>query len=87
MPHVEYLIGYEGDEFAASGNPGQDLLSITAVHPMRASAVRELLEQTGAPWTVVEELIAEGRIKEVTHREEQFYLRRFTSQPSNLPGV
>ncbi len=77
VPHVEYLIGYEGDQFAASGDPGHDLLSITAVHPMRESAVRELLEQTGASWTVVDELIAEGRIKEVTHREEQFYLRRW----------
>ncbi len=77
VPHVEYLIGYEGDEFAASGDPGRDLLSITAVHPMRASAVRELLQKTGASWTVVEELIADGRLREVTHLNDQFYLRRW----------
>ena len=32
---VEYLIGYEGNAFAFTGNAEDDLLSITAVHPMR----------------------------------------------------
>ena len=36
LPRVEYLIGYEGNAFAATGDARQDLLSITAVHPMPA---------------------------------------------------
>lgn len=36
---VEYLIGYEGNAFASTGDLEEDLLAITAVHPMRAEAV------------------------------------------------
>ncbi len=50
VPRVEYLIGYEGDAFAASGDLEQDLLSITAVHPMRRDAVEVLLGRTGVSW-------------------------------------
>ncbi|MFO7848725.1 MAG: radical SAM protein, partial [Spirochaetia bacterium] len=44
IPFVENLIGYEGNEFNASGDARQDLLGITAVHPMRRDAVDELLK-------------------------------------------
>ena len=44
---VEYLIGYEGNAFACTGDVEKDLLSITAVHPMREQAVSALLERTG----------------------------------------
>lgn len=40
---MEYLIGYEGNDFAFTGNIEQDLLSVTAVHPMREDAVNEML--------------------------------------------
>ena len=43
LDNVEYLIGYEGNAFAFTGDVEQDILSITAVHPMRGQAVRELL--------------------------------------------
>lgn len=76
VPRVEYLIGYEGDAFATSGDPRSDLLSITAVHPMRASAAKDLLGRAGATWAVVEDLIAAGQLKEVTYQGERFYLRR-----------
>jgi wyosine [tRNA(Phe)-imidazoG37] synthetase (radical SAM superfamily) len=79
VPQVEYLIGYEGDEFASSGDPRRDLLSITAVHPMRSSAVGQLLERTGTTWKTVEDLISDGSLAQVTHQGEQFYVRRFTS--------
>jgi wyosine [tRNA(Phe)-imidazoG37] synthetase (radical SAM superfamily) len=77
VAHVEYLIGYEGDEFASSGDPSTDLLAITAVHPMRASAVRALLARAGAPWDVVDDLITQGALTEVTYRDEHYYLRRW----------
>ena len=45
---VEYLIGYEGNAFAFTGNPETDLMSITAVHPMRQEAVEEFIRKSGA---------------------------------------
>jgi wyosine [tRNA(Phe)-imidazoG37] synthetase (radical SAM superfamily) len=72
---VEYLIGYEGNEFASTGNAVEDLLSITAVHPMKKAAVEELLARTGTDWTVVRELIDQGRVVETSYRGEAFYVR------------
>lgn len=82
LPNVEYLVGYEGNRFSSSGGPSTDLLAITAVHPMRASAVEALLAQTGATWTVVDDLITQGHLTEVTHRNQKYYLRRWRRRPT-----
>jgi len=79
LPHVEYLIGYEGDAFAFTGDVRHDLLSITAVHPMRESAVREFLKRAKTEWSVVEELIAEGKLKEVDYLGNCYFVRRFAA--------
>jgi wyosine [tRNA(Phe)-imidazoG37] synthetase (radical SAM superfamily) len=83
LSHVEYLIGYEGDAFAFTGDIRQDLLSITAVHPMRESAVRELLKRAEAESSVVSELITEGMLKKVEYRGNRYYVRRFSGQNNN----
>ena len=80
LTHVEYLVGYEGDAFAFTGDVRQDLLSITAVHPMRESAVRELLGRARAEWSLVEELITEGSLKEVDYLGKRYFVRCFASQ-------
>jgi wyosine [tRNA(Phe)-imidazoG37] synthetase (radical SAM superfamily) len=72
---VELLVGYEGDAFASTGDPREDLLSITAVHPMREAAVRKLVEKSGAGWEVVTELIREGRLVEVGYAGHRYFLR------------
>lgn len=79
LPHVEYLIGYEGDAFAFTGDVRHDLLSITAVHPMRESAVREFLKRAKTQWSVVEELIAEGKLKEVDYLGNRYFVRRLAA--------
>ena len=56
---VEYLIGYEGNAFAFTGNVEEDLLSITAVHPLRQDAVNEFLMRAGADWQIVQKLMAQ----------------------------
>ena len=80
LPHVEYLIGYEGDAFAFTGDVRHDLLSITAVHPMRESAVKELLRRAKADWSLVEELIAKGMLKEVDYLDKRYFVRCFAAQ-------
>ena len=80
LPHVEYLIGYEGDAFAFTGDVRHDLLSITAVHPMRESAVKELLGRAKADWPLVEELIAKGMLKEVDYLDKRYFVRCFAAQ-------
>ncbi len=78
IEHVEYLVGYEGDAFAATGDPGADILGITAVHPMRESAVGELLERSGSSWQVVDDLIETGSLVKTTYRDDTFFIRRFS---------
>jgi wyosine [tRNA(Phe)-imidazoG37] synthetase (radical SAM superfamily) len=76
LPHVELLTGYEGTEFASSGDARADLLAITAVHPMRADQVQTLLDRCGATWDVVEWLTRQGSLKEVAYGNQRFYVRR-----------
>jgi len=73
LPAVEYLVGYEGDAF--TGNAERDLLSITAVHPMREEAVRELLVKAGTDWKLVQRLLVEGKLKQVKFSGARFYVR------------
>ncbi|RLF41018.1 MAG: radical SAM protein [Thermoplasmata archaeon] len=72
---VEYLIGYEGNEFTSTGDIKDDILSITSVHPIREDGMRELIRKRDGKWDVIEKLIEEGEIKEVVYRDKKFYIR------------
>jgi wyosine [tRNA(Phe)-imidazoG37] synthetase (radical SAM superfamily) len=76
---VEYLIGYEGNAFAFTGNVEEDLLSITAVHPMREDAVDAFLARAGSGWPTIHGLIARRQLIETEYKGRRFYVRR-------LPG-
>jgi wyosine [tRNA(Phe)-imidazoG37] synthetase (radical SAM superfamily) len=76
---VEYLIGYEGNRFTSLGNVEEDLLGITAVHPMREEAVREFLARARVDWSLVQHLIAQGLLFETEYERNKYYMRR-------LPG-
>ncbi|WP_297417532.1 radical SAM protein [Thermococcus sp.] len=78
--HIEYLIGYEGNAFAFTGNVEEDLLSITSVHPMREDAVEEFLRKAKADWNVVEKLVHEGKLIELEYNGRKFYMRRLKSR-------
>lgn len=43
--NTELLTGYEGDQFAFTGDIEQDVLSITAVHPMKEEGIYALLKK------------------------------------------
>ena len=76
LDDVEYLIGYEGNAFAFTGDAEEDLLSITAVHPMREEAVREFLARARADWSIVRKLLERGQLVETEYRGRNFYLRK-----------
>ena len=78
---VEYLIGYEGNAFASTGDAEQDLLSITAVHPMRQDAVSDYLARTGAKWDLIRRLVEKGELVETPYGGHAFYLRKL-----RMPG-
>jgi len=78
LPRVELLTGFEGTGFGTTGDAVQDLLAITAVHPMREDAVLELLKKTHSDRAVLDRLVADGRLRPVTYQDRIFYLRRFS---------
>ncbi|MEM2338740.1 MAG: hypothetical protein QXW83_00885, partial [Nitrososphaerales archaeon] len=73
---VEYLIGYEGNAFAYTGDVEEDLLSITAVHPMREEAVVEFLKKARADWKVIEKLLKENKLIELEYGGNKYYMRK-----------
>jgi len=75
LAEVELLTGHEVGPFAHTGDAREDLLAVTAVHPMREDDVRRLLAEDGADWQLVETLLAGGELKMLTFEGERFYLR------------
>jgi len=80
---VECLIGYEGNAFAFTGNVEEDLLSITAVHPMRKEAVIEFLKKAKTDWQCVERLLQKGELIELEYEGNLYYMRKL---PSRIHG-
>jgi len=80
VDRVEYLIGYEGNAFAFTGRVKEDLLSITAVHPMRKEAVEEFLKKANADWCVIEKLLEEDELIELEYEENRYYMRTLPSR-------
>jgi wyosine [tRNA(Phe)-imidazoG37] synthetase (radical SAM superfamily) len=73
---VELLTAYEGDVFAFGGDLRAEILAISAVHPLRTSAIQALLDKGGGSMALVDELLASGELRRLEHEGEVFYLRR-----------
>jgi wyosine [tRNA(Phe)-imidazoG37] synthetase (radical SAM superfamily) len=73
---TEYLIGYEGNAFAFTGNIEEDLLSITSVHPMRKEAVDEFLKKANGDWAIIDKLITENKLVKTEYKDNRFYMRK-----------
>lgn len=76
LPKVEFLIGFSDEPFAVTGDPAEDLLGITAVHPMREEEVSAFLQSAHVDRSVLDELIAQKKLIAVTHGDRRFYVRR-----------
>ncbi|MFA5103330.1 MAG: radical SAM protein [Candidatus Thermoplasmatota archaeon] len=74
---TEYLIGYEGNRFAYTGNLEEDLLGIMSVHPIREDGVRELLLKANAHWSIIETLLLQQKVIKREYNGKKFYMRTF----------
>ena len=80
VQQVELLIGFEGTAFASTGNAEADLLAITSVHPMRSDQVEAFLKKTGGGWEMVEWMVRQEKLEEVTYGGRRFFIRRFRAR-------
>jgi wyosine [tRNA(Phe)-imidazoG37] synthetase (radical SAM superfamily) len=77
VPFVDLLFEAEVGDFVSTGNLSEDILSITAVHPLREEALRDMVTDVGETWQVVEDLLTTGRISSIRYRDERYFLRHF----------
>lgn len=75
LPRVELVAGFEGTGFAHTGDARTDLLGITAVHPLRDDAARELIARDGEAASLLDELAAEGLLRPVEYGGRRFWVR------------
>jgi len=83
---VAFLNLYEGDAFAFTGDIEKDLLSITAVHPMRKEAVCNFLARAGSTWEIIDRMVDQGDLVETEYDGHRFYVRKSSSVPE-APGA
>jgi wyosine [tRNA(Phe)-imidazoG37] synthetase (radical SAM superfamily) len=82
--NVECLLGMETGAFGSTGNIETDILGITAVHPMRRAAVGEMLERAGEDWAIIDKMVADEKIVELTHNGDRFYFRKLPNVKRKL---
>lgn len=73
---TELLNAFEGSDTGYTGNAHNDILNITAVHPLRSDALTKLLQKNKAGFDVVAELLHVGMICEIAYQGHKFYLRK-----------
>ncbi len=84
ITQVELLTGYEGNAFSSTGKPEEDILSITAVHPMQEKALEELLHKTDTEFSVVASMVNKGLLNKINYLGNIYYTRNFDQkQPAH----
>jgi wyosine [tRNA(Phe)-imidazoG37] synthetase (radical SAM superfamily) len=76
---VEFLTGFEGTWAGFTGNAFEDILNITAVHPLREETLARLLENDGAGMNVVNSLISQHLIKVTIYEGNKYYMRVYNT--------
>jgi hypothetical protein len=72
---VECIAGDEGDNFYFSDDFINDLLSITAVHPVKEDVVLDLLKRQGLDRSVIDQLVSKQMINSYEYEGKRFYRR------------
>ncbi len=78
VKRVEVLTGYEGNTFSSTGDIRRDVLSITAVHPLRQDALFDLLRKTGADWRVIDKMLEEGELIRFEFEGNFYFLKNLS---------
>ena len=73
---MDLLFEPEDSDFISTGDFGEDILSIIAVHPIREEALRIMVAKANANWKIVEELLDSNLISCIQYREERYYAKK-----------
>jgi wyosine [tRNA(Phe)-imidazoG37] synthetase (radical SAM superfamily) len=75
--NTEFLTGFEGTVSGYTGNIYEDILNITAVHPLREDSLLKLLQNDGAGYAVVNSLIRQRLIKSIIYDGNKYFVRDY----------
>lgn len=75
--NTEFLTGFEGTDTGWTGNIYDDILNITAVHPLREDTLERLLIRDNADRQVIESLIKQKLIRMTTFGSKKYFLREY----------
>jgi wyosine [tRNA(Phe)-imidazoG37] synthetase (radical SAM superfamily) len=75
--NTEYLTGFEGTNTGWTGNIYDDILNITAVHPLREDTLNNLLMRNNADHQVIESLIKQRLIRQAVFGGKKYFLREY----------
>lgn len=78
VKNVNMLITPEEGEFTIIDDLQEDLLSIVSVHPIREEEIHKLLSEKRSDFSLVSNLIEEGKIKKVKYNNKIFYIRKLS---------
>lgn len=75
--NTKLILGFEGTDTGYTGNAIEDIINISAVHPIREDTMMELLSKDKADLTILHLLIHNKLIKKAEYKSEIFYIRQF----------
>jgi uncharacterized protein with ATP-grasp and redox domains len=75
--NTEFLTGFEGTDTGFTGNIYDDILNITAVHPLRQDSLIQLLRNDNFDFHVVKSLIKQRLIRATIYNGNKYYLREY----------
>ncbi|MFO7620612.1 MAG: radical SAM protein [Bacteroidales bacterium] len=79
--NTELLTGFEGSDAGYTGNIVEDILNITAVHPLREDSLLKLLQKDNADYEVVNSLLKQRLIRSSIYEGKKFYMRDYHIDP------
>lgn len=77
--NTELILGFEGTNTGFTGNAMEDIINISAVHPIREDTMLELLRKNNADPTILSTLIQGKYIQQIKYGLNTFYIRKFHS--------
>ncbi len=75
--NTEFLTGFEGTDTGFTGNIYDDILNITAVHPLRQDSLIRLIRNDNADFSVVKSLIKQRLIRSSIYNGNKYYMREY----------
>ncbi len=75
--NTKFLTQFEGTDTGYTCNIYEDILNITAVHPLREDSLLKLLVKDSAGYSVVNSMVSQHLIKSVTYGGNKYFIRVF----------